>query len=194
MSEFATLRNREEHGGDEHAAGRAQPAVVHREDGVARRAGIAGAAKSRKAPCSLLPILPKEILQLSAKRPSLAKLAVPGATKPPSGGAGSIHPRAGSRSLDEPRGYIRRRTVAEISGSKVRALARPPMRGSFPTKIHLRTNANGEPLTFDVTGPEAHSLSDASTGSSSFVVLQRVTKKLPEPAFQCYASQPEGSG
>jgi hypothetical protein len=31
-------------------------------------------------------------------------------------------------------------------------------------------------------------------GSSSFVVLQRVTKKLPEPTFQCYASQPQGSG
>ena len=29
-------------------------------------------------------------------------------------------------------------------------------RGGFSTKIHLRTNANGEPLTFDVTGGEAH--------------------------------------
>ncbi len=25
-------------------------------------------------------------------------------------------------------------------------------------------------------------------------VLQRVTKKPPEPTFQCYASQPQGSG
>jgi hypothetical protein len=55
-------------------------------------------------------------------------------------------------------------------------------------------NANGEPLTFDVTGGEAHSLSDASTGLSNFVLLQRVTKKLPEPTFQCYASQPQGPG
>jgi transposase len=31
-----------------------------------------------------------------------------------------------------------------------------PSRGGFSTKIHLRTNANGEPLTFDVTGGEAH--------------------------------------
>ncbi|HEV7911062.1 MAG TPA: IS5 family transposase, partial [Methylocella sp.] len=29
-------------------------------------------------------------------------------------------------------------------------------RGGFSTKIHLRTNANGEPLTFDVTAGEAH--------------------------------------
>jgi hypothetical protein len=29
---------------------------------------------------------------------------------------------------------------------------------------------------------------------SSFAVLQRVTKKLPEPTFQCCSSQPQGSG
>ena len=29
-------------------------------------------------------------------------------------------------------------------------------RGGFSTKIHLRTNAKGDPLTFDVTGGEAH--------------------------------------
>jgi transposase len=29
-------------------------------------------------------------------------------------------------------------------------------RGGFSTKIHLRTNAEGDPLTFDVTGGEAH--------------------------------------
>src|SRR5215475_563675 len=29
-------------------------------------------------------------------------------------------------------------------------------RGGFSTKIYLRTNANGYPLTFDVTGGEAH--------------------------------------
>ena len=29
-------------------------------------------------------------------------------------------------------------------------------RGGFSTKIHLRTNAQGNPLTFDVTGGEAH--------------------------------------
>jgi transposase len=29
-------------------------------------------------------------------------------------------------------------------------------RGGFSTKIHLRTNAKGYPLTFDVTGGEAH--------------------------------------
>ena len=29
-------------------------------------------------------------------------------------------------------------------------------RGGFSTKIHLRTNAEGNPLTFDVTGGEAH--------------------------------------
>src|SRR5216117_2999623 len=29
-------------------------------------------------------------------------------------------------------------------------------RGGFSTKIHLRTNAKGNPLTFDVTGGEAH--------------------------------------
>jgi hypothetical protein len=29
-------------------------------------------------------------------------------------------------------------------------------RGGFSTKIHLRTNANGEPLTFDLTGGEIH--------------------------------------
>jgi hypothetical protein len=33
-----------------------------------------------------------------------------------------------------------------------------------------------------------------TTVSSSFAVLQRVTKKLPEPTSQCYASQPQGSG
>jgi hypothetical protein len=29
-------------------------------------------------------------------------------------------------------------------------------RGGFSTKIHLRANAKGNPLTFDVTGGEAH--------------------------------------
>jgi transposase len=29
-------------------------------------------------------------------------------------------------------------------------------RGGFSTKIHLRTNAKGDPLTFDVTSGEAH--------------------------------------
>jgi len=29
-------------------------------------------------------------------------------------------------------------------------------RGGFSTKIHLRTNAKGDPLTFDITGGEAH--------------------------------------
>ena len=29
-------------------------------------------------------------------------------------------------------------------------------RGGFSTKIHLRTNAKGDPLTFDVTGGEVH--------------------------------------
>ena len=29
-------------------------------------------------------------------------------------------------------------------------------RGGFSTKIHLRTNAKGDPLTFDLTGGEAH--------------------------------------
>ena len=29
-------------------------------------------------------------------------------------------------------------------------------RGGFSTKIHLRTNAKGDPLTFDVPGGEAH--------------------------------------
>ena len=29
-------------------------------------------------------------------------------------------------------------------------------RSGFSTKIHLRTNAKGEPLTFDVTAGEAH--------------------------------------
>jgi hypothetical protein len=29
-------------------------------------------------------------------------------------------------------------------------------RGGFSTKIHLRTNAKGDPLIFDVTGGEAH--------------------------------------
>jgi hypothetical protein len=29
-------------------------------------------------------------------------------------------------------------------------------RGGFSTKIHLRTSAKGDPLTFDVTGGEAH--------------------------------------
>ena len=29
-------------------------------------------------------------------------------------------------------------------------------RGGFSTEIHLRTNAEGDPLTFDVTGGEAH--------------------------------------
>src|SRR4029077_7747802 len=33
-------------------------------------------------------------------------------------------------------------------------------RGGFSTKIHLRTNANGEPLTFDGTGGEAHEVKD----------------------------------
>jgi hypothetical protein len=47
----------------------------------------------------------------------------------------------------------------EIRGSKVRTLVRPPTRGGFSTKIHLRTNANGAPLTFgeahEVKGYEA---------------------------------------
>ena len=29
-------------------------------------------------------------------------------------------------------------------------------RGGFPTKIHLRTNAKGDPLTFELTGGEMH--------------------------------------
>ena len=29
------------------------------------------------------------------------------------------------------------------------------LRGGFSTKIHLRTNAKGDPLIFDVTGGEA---------------------------------------
>jgi transposase len=29
-------------------------------------------------------------------------------------------------------------------------------RGGFSTKIHLRTNAKGDPLTFDITGGEVH--------------------------------------
>ena len=125
-------------------------------------------------------------------------------------------------------------------------------RGDFSNKIHLRTNAHGEPLgeAHEVKGYEAlielhdvapdrllgdkgydsdairddltkrgidpvipphqtakrrsntitkptsgaTSLSDVSTVSNSFAVLQRVTKKLPEPTFQCYPSQPQGSG
>src|SRR6266511_917012 len=31
-----------------------------------------------------------------------------------------------------------------------------PSRGGFSTKIHLRTNAKGDPLTFDVTCGKAH--------------------------------------
>ena len=38
-------------------------------------------------------------------------------------------------------------------GQNQQALGRS--RGGFSTKIHLRTNAKGDPLTFDVTGGEA---------------------------------------
>ena len=31
-------------------------------------------------------------------------------------------------------------------------------RGGFSTKIHLRTNAKGNPLAFEVTGGEAHEI------------------------------------
>jgi hypothetical protein len=41
-----------------------------------------------------------------------------------------------------------------IDYQKQEALGRS--RGGFSSKIHLRTNANGDPLTFDVTGGEAH--------------------------------------
>src|SRR5215472_6955502 len=36
-------------------------------------------------------------------------------------------------------------------------------RGGFSTKIHLRTNAKGDPLTFDVTGGEAHEVKGYDT-------------------------------
>src|SRR5262249_28490226 len=36
-------------------------------------------------------------------------------------------------------------------------------RGGFSTKVHLRTNAKGDPLTFDVTGGEAHEVKGYDT-------------------------------
>jgi hypothetical protein len=49
--------------------------------------------------------------------------------------------------------------AASVKGeSKSGSLRRS--RGGFSTKIHLRTNAMGYPLTFDVTGGEAHEVKD----------------------------------
>ena len=45
-------------------------------------------------------------------------------------------------------------------------------RGGFSTKIHLRTNANGEPLTFDATGGEAHEV-------NGYEALMSSTTSLP---------------
>jgi transposase len=139
---------------------------------------------------------------------------------------------------------------------KQQALGRS--RGGFSTKIHLRTNANGEPLTFDVTGGEAHEVKGyealiklhdvapdrllGDKGYDSDAIRDDLTKrgiepvipprsnrktpieydheaytrrnliercvnrlkqfrgiatryeKPPEPTFQCFASQPQGSG
>jgi IS5 family transposase len=60
----------------------------------------------------------------------------------------------------------------------------------IPPRSNRKTRSNT--ITKPTSG--AISLSDVSTVSSSFAVLQRVTKKPPEPTFQCYASQPQGSG
>ena len=38
-------------------------------------------------------------------------------------------------------------------------------RGGFSTKIHLRTNAKGNPLAFEVTGGEAHEVKGSHAGA-----------------------------
>jgi hypothetical protein len=47
--------------------------------------------------------------------------------------------------------------------------------GGFSTKIHLRTNANGEPLTFDVTGGEAHEVK----GYEALIVIAESSSRAP---------------
>src|SRR5262245_46419880 len=46
--------------------------------------------------------------------------------------------------------------AAGVKGGNQNQEALGRSRGGFSTKIHLRTNAKGYPLTFDVTGGEAH--------------------------------------
>lgn len=46
--------------------------------------------------------------------------------------------------------------AAGVKGGNQNQQALGRSRGGFSTKIHLRTNAKGDPLTFDVTGGEAH--------------------------------------
>jgi transposase len=72
-------------------------------------------------------------------------------------------------------------------------------RGGFSTKIHLRTNANGEPLTFDATGGEAHGVNGyealielhdvapdrllGDKGDDSDVIRDDLTKRGIEPVI-----------
>jgi IS5 family transposase len=54
----------------------------------------------------------------------------------------------------ESRRSMQTRQWRKRGNQKQEALGRS--RGGFSTKIHLRTNAKGDPLTFDVTGGEVH--------------------------------------
>ena len=49
-------------------------------------------------------------------------------------------------------------------------------RGGFSTRIHLRTNAKGNPLTFDVTGGEVHEI-------KGFDVLMELHNTCPDKLF-----------
>ena len=46
--------------------------------------------------------------------------------------------------------------AAGVKGGNQSQEALGRSRGGFSTKVHLRTNAKGDPLTFDVTPGEAH--------------------------------------
>jgi len=52
--------------------------------------------------------------------------------------------------------YSRTMRQLEFGLRALHALEQARSRGGFSTKIHLRTNAKDDPLTFDVTGGEAH--------------------------------------
>ena len=70
------------------------------------------------------------------------------------------------------------RAQQDEAGGMNAGSARPFERGGFSTNHHLRTNAKGDPLTFDITGGEAHEVKAIIADGASLRSSRQARRRL----------------